>query len=105
VRVATLTPQVDDEGRMLVSISVFARRFDDLSEFQDALEATGAFTDVLSRQLGQEEDGSLRAEIQGYYSGPATPAAATPAAASEPAKSVPPSPGSGVTGATDGGAR
>ena len=105
VRVATVTPQVDEEGRMLVSISVFARRFDDLSEFQDSLEATGAFTDVLSRQLGQEEDGSLRAEIQGYYSGPATPAATTPAASSEPAKSAPPSPGSGVTGATDGGAR
>jgi hypothetical protein len=69
-----------------VAISVFARRFDDLSEFQDALEATGAFTDVLSRQLGQEEDGSLRAEIQGYYAGPAQPAAATPASSSEPAK-------------------
>jgi hypothetical protein len=86
VRVATVTPQIDDNGRMLVAISVFARRFDDLSEFQDALEATGAFTDVLSRQLGQEEDGSLRAEIQGYYSGPAEPAAATPVSSSEPAK-------------------
>ena len=88
VRVATVTPQVDEDGRMLVAISVFARRYDDLSEFQDTLESTGAFTDVLSRQLGQEEDGSLRAEIQGYYSGPAKPAATTPAAASEPAKSA-----------------
>ena len=88
VRVATVTPQVDEEGRMLVAISVFARRYDDLSEFQDTLESTGAFTDVLSRQLGQEEDGSLRAEIQGYYSGPAKPAAATPASTSEPAKSA-----------------
>jgi hypothetical protein len=95
VRVASVTPQVDDEGKMLVAISVFARRYDDLSEFQDALEETGAFTDVLSRQLGQEEDGTLRAEVQGYYSGPRKPAAGAPAAASEPAKSA----------ATDGGAR
>ena len=86
VRVAAVAPQVDNEGRMLVAISVFARRFDDLSEFQDALEATGAFTDVLSRQVGQDEDGTLRAEIQGYYSGPAAAAATTPASASEPAK-------------------
>ena len=87
VRVAAVTPQVDNEGRMLVAISVFARRFDDLSEFQDALEGTGAFTDVLSRQLGQEEDGTLRAEVQGYYAGPAAAAATVPASASEPAKS------------------
>jgi Tfp pilus assembly protein PilN len=92
VRVATVTPQIDDDGRMLVAISVFARRFDDLSEFQDALENTGAFTDVLSRQLGQEEDGSLRAEIQGYYSGPAPAAATAPASSSEPAKTDDPAP-------------
>ena len=92
VRVVMVSPQVDDDGRMLVAISVFARRFDDLSEFQDALESTGAFTDVLSRQLGQEEDGTLRAEIQGYYSGPAPPAATAAASSSEPAK-------------TEGGAR
>jgi hypothetical protein len=91
VRVATVTPQIDDAGRMLVAISVFARRFDDLSEFQDALENTGAFSDVLSRQLGQEEDGTLRAEIQGYYSGPAHPAATAPASSSEPATAGGPS--------------
>ena len=99
VRVASVTPQIDNEGRMLVAISVFARRFDDLSEFQDALEFTGAFTDVLSRQLGQEEDGTLRAEIQGYYLGPVAPAATAPAASSEPAKKE------SASAKTDGGAR
>ena len=99
VRVVSVSPQIDDEGLMLVSISVFARRFDDLSAFQDALEDTGAFTDVLSRQLGQGEDGTLRAEIQGYYSGPAKPAATAPPAASE----TPKAPASPAASAATGG--
>jgi len=89
VRVASVTPQIDDDGRMLVAISVFARRVDDLSEFMDALEKTGAFADVLSRQIGAEDDGTIRSEVQGYYSGPVTSAGqAVPASqASEPGKS------------------
>ena len=78
VRIAGVAPQIDDDGRMLVAISVFARRIDDLSEFEDALESTGAFTNVLSRTIGTEDDGTTRAELQGYYSGPVAPAAANP---------------------------
>jgi len=98
VRIAGVSPQIDDEGKMLVAISVFARRIDDLSEFEDALESTGAFTSVLSRTIGTEEDGTTRAELQGYYSGPVAPAAAAsvPARASEAAK---------VDGQPGGGAR
>lgn len=85
VRITSVTPQLDDSGRMLVAISVFARRIDDLSEFEDALESTGAFTDVLSLQIGTEEDGTTRAQLQGFYSGPVRQA--VPAGqASEPAK-------------------
>jgi hypothetical protein len=73
---------------MLVAFSVFARRIEDLSEFQDALEDTRAFTDVLARQTGVEEDGTTRAEVQAYYAGPASPATVTSAAASEPAGSA-----------------
>ena len=86
VRIAGVAPQVDSDGRMLVAISVFARRIDDLSEFEDALENTGAFTDVLSLQIGTEEDGTTSAQLQGYYSGPTPPAATAPTPASEPAK-------------------
>jgi hypothetical protein len=84
VRIGGVAPQIDDDGRMLVAFTVFARRIEDLSEFQDALEDTGAFTDVLPRQTNLEEDGTTRAEVQAYYAGPA--AAARPAAASEPVK-------------------
>jgi Tfp pilus assembly protein PilN len=83
VRIAGVRPQIDDDGLMLVAISLFARRIDDLSEFEDALENTGAFKNVLSRTIGTQEDGSTRAELQGYYSGPAAPAGS---AASAPAR-------------------
>ena len=94
VRIAGVAPQIDDDGRMLVAISVFARRIDDLSEFEDALESTGAFTSVLSRTIGTEDDGTTRAELQGYYAGPVAAAAsarqAVPAAqASEVANGHP----------------
>jgi DNA-binding transcriptional MerR regulator len=89
VRITGVRPQVDADGRMMVAISFYARRIDDLSEFEDALESTGAFSEVLSRSIGTEADGTTRAELQGYYSGPAAaaPAQAVPAnLASEPAK-------------------
>src|SRR5687767_6623660 len=88
VRIASVTPQVDDEGRMLVSISVFARRAEDLSEFADALETTGAFSDVLPRQLAVEEDGTLRSQVQGYYAGPVR-GAAPPSPGASPGQAVP----------------
>lgn len=113
VRIASVTPQVDDDGRMMVSIAVFARRVEDLSEFADALETTGAFSDVLPRQTSVEEDGTLRAAVQGYYAGPAIKTAA-PAPAASAGQAVPPGqasesgppsrPGrSGETGATGSG--
>ena len=116
VRIASVTPQVDNDGRMLVAITAFARRAEDLYEFADALETTGAFSDVLPRQLAVEEDGTLRAEVQGYYAGTAQGAAprspAAPAGQAVPAgqasETGPPSrPGrSGETGsAGKGGAQ
>lgn len=85
VRIASVTPQIDDDGRMLVLISAFARRAEDLYEFADALETTGAFSDVLPRQLAVEQDGSLRSELQGYYAGPAQGAAPPAAGQAVPA--------------------
>jgi hypothetical protein len=74
VRITRVTPQVDDDGRMLVAVTAYARRVDDLNEFIEALEATGAFTGALSRQDEVEEDGTWRSEVQAYY-GPPPPEA------------------------------
>jgi hypothetical protein len=60
---------------------VFARRPEDLSEFADALETTGACSNVLALQQNVEEDGTLRAGLQAYYAPPVKAAQAVPAAA------------------------
>ena len=56
VRIAGVTPQSDDDGRRLVQISVFSQRIEDLEEFMDALEKTGAFSGVLPRSDQPDED-------------------------------------------------
>lgn len=85
VRVTSITPQIDDAGRMLVGIQLLARQAEDLNEFADALETTGAFSEVLALQQSVDDDGSWRASLQGYYSVPPAGAAVPAAGASEPA--------------------
>jgi hypothetical protein len=79
VRIAAVQPQVDENGRMLVAVTVISRRTEDLDEFIDRLEKTGAFRGVLPRQEIAQDDGTIRSVIQGYY-GPedAAPAGVTP---------------------------
>lgn len=86
VRVASVQPQIDTAGRMLVVATVYSRRIEDLDEFIEQLHETQAFSGVLSRQDDLEEDGTLRSVIQGYYA----PSAAAPTAA--PAADPPPAP-------------
>ena len=101
VRVADVHPQVDTEGRMLVVATVHSRRIEDLDDFIEQLQQTGAFSGVLSRQDDREEDGTLRSLIQGYYN---PRAAATPAPAAAPAPSGS-APSNGPPGAPVGEAR
>ncbi|OFW38231.1 MAG: hypothetical protein A3J29_15790 [Acidobacteria bacterium RIFCSPLOWO2_12_FULL_67_14b] len=84
VRIAAVQPQIDGSGRMLVAVTVLSRRVEDLDAFIEALEKTGAFTGVLSRQDTQEEDGTLRSILQGYYNLPEAPPAPTPVPAAVP---------------------
>jgi hypothetical protein len=88
VRIAGVTPQSDDQGRRLVHISVFSKRIEDLEQFMDALEKTGAFSGVLPRAEQPDEAGTLRSELQAYYT-PVPPAAGTPPATSEVDKASP----------------
>ena len=75
VRIAAVQPQQDDQGRMLIAVTVISRRVEDLDTFIEQLEKTGSFSGVLPRGEAPEDDGTLRTVIQGYY----TPTALTPA--------------------------
>lgn len=89
VRIVSVQPQIDADGLMLVAITVRSRQQEDLDSFIAALEKTGAFKDVLSRQdSASAEDGTLLSILQAYYGAP-DPAAITPPAASEPGKDAP----------------
>ena len=67
VRIVSVTPQVDTQGRMLVAVTVISRNGEATEAFQDRLEDTGAFKDVIPRQDEAMEDGTYRSVIQGYY--------------------------------------
>jgi hypothetical protein len=77
VRIGGVIPQRDNEGRLLVQISVFSKRVEDLEEFMDALEKTGVFSGVLSRS-DNPDDAGLQSQLQAYYT-PQTAVAAAPA--------------------------
>jgi hypothetical protein len=86
VRIGGVMPQSDSEGRRLVQITVFSKRSEDLEEFMAALEKTGAFSGVLSRNDQPDEDGTLLSQVQAYYS-PST--AAAPPSTSDSGKGTP----------------
>lgn len=87
VRIVAVQPQVDEDGRMLVAVTVISRRVEDLDEFTEALQDAGSFRNAITRQSEAQEDGTLRAVIQGFYVAP--PAEAGTAGASEPEPSLP----------------
>lgn len=104
VRIAGVAPGAS-EGRMQVQISVLSRRIEDLEEFMDALAKTGVFSSVLSRS-DRPEDGTLRSELEAFYSPTAPPSpeasagqAVPPAPASEAGKrpAVPQGPSGNTT--------
>ena len=67
VRIVSVSPNVDSNDRLVVSMAVEAREVPDIDQFIDALEATGTFDDVLARSEQENEDGLLEALIEGYY--------------------------------------
>jgi hypothetical protein len=81
VRLMAVQPQMDSDGRLLVAMTVVSRRVEDLDAFIDALEKTGAFREVLTRQEEAEDDGTRKSVLQGYYLlPPATQSGASTAA-------------------------
>lgn len=73
-----------DENRSVIHMTVLARRTEDIDEFIEKLEATGAFRNVLLPQVDRTEEGMNKASLRADYAAsppPAEPAESTPAAA------------------------
>jgi hypothetical protein len=79
VRIQTIRPSTDRDGRLSVSLIVFARRAEDIEGFVERLEAAGGFNHVYSRTETVDPQGLLEVVIEGRYV-PSAVAAATPSA-------------------------
>ena len=67
VRLASVQPARDEDGRFIVNISVIAREVDEIDAFMEALESRGGFRDVLARRESIDEVGRIEPEISGTY--------------------------------------
>jgi hypothetical protein len=78
VMLTSVRPSIKD-GETHVSIGVLGRRAEDIDEFMEKLEATGAFRDIVPATQDRTEERLYRVSIESVYDG-AGDAAAAPAA-------------------------
>lgn len=88
VRLVEVQPQTDDTGRLILSLTVVSKTIEDLDAFIRGLEATGAFSGVVSRSDEALEDGTIASTLQGYYTLAAKPV--VPTSESSSASATPP---------------
>ena len=79
VRITTVQPRVE-RGVTKIGLVVEARRAEDVQAFIEALEATGAFRNVILLEAQAQPDDLLAAAIEGDYQPGSTQAADTPGA-------------------------
>ena len=67
VRITAMRPKIDPKRGIVLTINVVARSVDDVNEFMNRLESTGAFTDLLTPEERVEEDGQIQASVEMTY--------------------------------------
>ena len=67
VRITAVQPRLERDGRFIVSMTVEARRVEDLDAFVEALETRGTFHNVLPTEEQTTEEGLIEAVIDGVY--------------------------------------
>ena len=110
VRISSVSPRVERDKGIMLRVNVKAHSVEDVQDFMENLEATGAFKDAQPIQDHFDEEGQLETTLDmGYIPGAAKPAAAQAprekpadvAAGRESAPEQPPAPaGRGARGAT-----
>jgi Tfp pilus assembly protein PilN len=75
VRITTVRPALDPRRGIVLTVLVVAKDVDDVNEFIEKLESTGAFADLLAHENRIDEQGQLVAALETIY----RPAAAPPA--------------------------
>lgn len=76
VRIASITPRVDDDGRFILAFAVEGESVEAIDTFLSALEATGRFDELLVRRERETDDGTIEATAEGFYRATPAPASA-----------------------------
>lgn len=75
VRIMSVRPTVDRDRRIVLMVLVLARGVDDVNEFMENLDATGAFLELRSRQEQATDEGQIQSMLETVYRPPTAPAA------------------------------
>lgn len=78
VRITSFRPRLEPKRGNVVTISVIARSVDDVQEFMENLEKTGAFPEIFPPSERTNEEGQLETVIEVVYTPRAAPAAPAP---------------------------
>jgi Tfp pilus assembly protein PilN len=73
VRITAVQPRIDQGGQFVVGISTVSRRIEDLDDFIESLEKTGAFRQALAVQEQTNDDGLIEAVVEAAYAPDAPP--------------------------------
>jgi hypothetical protein len=98
VMLSSVRPSVKD-GLTQVDMVVLGRRAEDIDEFMDKLEATGAFEHIVAASGDKTDEGLHRVVIESIYNGAATEDAPSPASAPGAGAATPAAPASDGTAA------
>jgi Tfp pilus assembly protein PilN len=71
VRITAVRPTVDRDRRIVLTVAVLARSVDDVNEFMENLDKTGAFYELRSGQEQTTEDGQIESVLETVYQPPA----------------------------------
>ena len=93
VMLTSVRPKVE-KGITSVAMGVLGRRAEDIDEFIEKLEATGAFENVVPVQQDRTEEGLRRVSIEAIYSATVEPTEAVtePQGTAKPQTPAPPTP-------------
>ncbi len=72
-RITGVLSQVAKDGRLIVQMTLVARRAEDINDFADRLEARGAFADITWLQESVNAEGLRETTLKGRYVGTARP--------------------------------
>jgi Tfp pilus assembly protein PilN len=81
VRISSITPRVDVDGRFILAFKVEGESVEAIDTFLSALEGTGRFDELLVRQERETDDGTIEANLEGFYNATSAPAVVAAGAA------------------------